>query len=218
MHRILFEKTGNAVWISHLDVMRIFQRAFLRQQIPIAHTQGYSPHAFVSVILPLSVGTHSCCEILECKLEDSALTFEQVAQRLNETLPEGIRVLRVYEAQRKAKELAFLQARITLEYDAGTPDQAAEKLRDLFSRPVLTVEKKSKKGTQKIDIQPMLRRLEVEHADNTLTITAVVAAQNPSLNPQLLVGAIETYCPELIPSFFRIQRLEIFDASLQIFR
>ena len=43
MRRILFEKTGNAIYISHLDLMRLFQRAFKRGGLNLKHTQGFSP-------------------------------------------------------------------------------------------------------------------------------------------------------------------------------
>lgn len=59
MRRMLFEKYRNGIWISHLDLMRVFQRAFRRAGLPLQHTQGYNPHAFVSIALPLSVGTAS---------------------------------------------------------------------------------------------------------------------------------------------------------------
>ena len=49
MPRALFEKTGNAVWISHLDLMRLFQRAFKRAGLPLTHTQGYNPRPSVSI-------------------------------------------------------------------------------------------------------------------------------------------------------------------------
>ena len=43
MLRLLFEKMGNAVWISHLDLMRLFQRAFKRAGLPLTHTKGFNP-------------------------------------------------------------------------------------------------------------------------------------------------------------------------------
>ena len=54
--RILFSKFGRARFISHLDLMRTIQRAFFRAGIQIKHTEGYNPHPFVSIALPLSVG------------------------------------------------------------------------------------------------------------------------------------------------------------------
>ena len=65
MHRLAFSKADTAKFISHLDLMRTFQRAFARAGIPIKHTEGFHPHPFVSIALPLSVGYSSQCEILE---------------------------------------------------------------------------------------------------------------------------------------------------------
>lgn len=70
--RLLFSKTGRAKYISHLDLMRTFQRAFFRSGIQIRHTEGFNPHPFVSIALPLSVGYSSQCEILEFGLVGGA--------------------------------------------------------------------------------------------------------------------------------------------------
>ena len=69
-HRLAFSKADTAKFISHLDLMRTFQRSFLRAGIAIKHTEGFNPHAFVSIPLPLSVGFSSGCEVLECQVLD----------------------------------------------------------------------------------------------------------------------------------------------------
>ena len=89
MRRMLFEKTGTAVWMSHLDTMRLMQRAFRRAGVVLHHSQGYTPHAYVSMLLPLSVGMESICEIMEYEL-DAALDI--TPQDMNEVLPAGVRV------------------------------------------------------------------------------------------------------------------------------
>ena len=86
--RLLFSKTGRAKYISHLDLMRTFQRAFTRAGIEIKHTQGFHKHPFVSIALPLSVGYSSQCEILEFGLVGGA-TAEEVPQRLTAAMPEA---------------------------------------------------------------------------------------------------------------------------------
>ena len=88
MARLVFEKVGRAVWISHLDLMRLFQRAFKRAELPLKHTQGYNPRPSVSIALPLSVGVESVCELLDYELVEGNATVEQ----LNEKLPAGVRV------------------------------------------------------------------------------------------------------------------------------
>ena len=100
MHRVLFEKTGTAVWMSHLDLMRLMQRAFRRAGVLLHHSQGYTPHPYVSMLLPLSVGMESVCEIMEYELD----TDETIApDALNQVLPAGVRVREVYESSRKAR-------------------------------------------------------------------------------------------------------------------
>ena len=79
MNRLLFEKTGDAVYLSHLDLMRIFQRAFRRADILIWHSQGFSPRAYVSIALPLSVGVESRCEILDFEIEDGSVRSGRAA-------------------------------------------------------------------------------------------------------------------------------------------
>ena len=54
MARLVFSKTGNAVWISHLDLMRVFQRAFRRAGMLLKHSQGFTPHPCLSMAMPLS--------------------------------------------------------------------------------------------------------------------------------------------------------------------
>ena len=122
MHRMLFEKTGRAVWMSHLDTMRLMQRAFRRAGVLLHHSQGYTPHAYVSVLLPLSVGTESVCEILEYELDEP---LEITPAQMNAVLPEGVRVREFYESGRKAKELTDLLVELTLEYDGATPPAKA---------------------------------------------------------------------------------------------
>lgn len=219
MPRILFTKTGEAVWMSHLDLMRLFQRAFKRAGLKLTHTQGYSPRPSVSIALPLSVGVESQCELLDFDLDGQSPTTDEITQRLNEALVPGIRVLETFETGRKIKELALLSCVVSLEYDAGVPENAKDAITSLFSRESLAVEKKGKNGPTQQDIIPMIRRLEVRQADaNTLEILALVCCQNPSLNPMQLATAIATYLPELAPDFAKSRRVEIFDTKEKVFR
>lgn len=219
MARLLFEKTGNAVWISHLDLMRLFQRAFQRAGLPLKHTQGYNPRPSVSIALPLSVGVESRCELLDFDLEGQNVEPTQIRDRLNAALISGVRVLDVYEQGRKIRDLALLETEVLLEYDRGVPVGAGEAVAALFRRESLTVEKKGKNGPTEQDIIPALRKLMVSALDaNTLSLHALVCCQNPSLNPMQLAGAVERYLPEYAPDFAKSRRIEIYDAEETIFR
>ena len=219
MPRALFEKTGNAVYISHLDLMRLFQRAFKRAGLPLTHTQGFNPRPSVSIALPLSVGVESHCELLDFDLDGNSVPYEQICDLLNSSLVAGIRVLSVYPDAGKIKNLTFLDCRVDLEYDAGIPAGAGDAIRALFSRDSLLVEKKGKNGTTEQDIIPMIRSIRLEEADgNTLSIFARVCCQNPTLNPAQLVAAITRHLPELTPDFSKCCRLEIYDQQETVFR
>jgi len=219
MLRLLFEKKGDSVWISHLDLMRVFQRAFRRAGLQLKHSQGFNPRAIVSIALPLSVGMDSCCELLDFELDGDTVPVDQIAALINKKLPDGIVVLEAYEATRKIKELTDLSAVIHLEYDQGVPAMAAGEIDGLFRRDQVIIKKHSRKGDVETDILPLLKKLSVIRSDaHTLTLQVKAAAQNPSLNPQLLVTAIEMYLPEMKPDHSRCSRLEIFDASGHVFR
>ena len=218
MPRILFEKKGNAIWISHLDLMRVFQRSFKRAGLPLTHSGGFNPRASVSIALPLSVGVESACELLDFDLDGCEVSCEEMRDRLNATLVSGVKVLEVYEEARKIKHLAYLDCVVTLEYDNGAPE--ADAIAELFRRETLFVEKKTKSnGIQDQDILPMIRSLNVEQTDSqTLTISARVCCQNPTLNPMQMVAAIERHAPELKPDFAKCCRVEVYDTEENIFR
>lgn len=218
MPRLLFEKKGNAIWISHLDLMRVFQRSFKRAGLPLTHSGGFNPRPSVSIALPLSVGVESACELLDFDLDGYEVSCGEMRDRLNETLVSGVKVLEVYEEARKLKHLAYLDCVVTLEYDNGAPD--ADAVAALFRRDTLFVEKKTKSnGIQDQDILPMIRSLNVEQTDgNTLTILARVCCQNPTLNPMQMVAAIERHAPEVKPDFAKCRRVEVYDTENTIFR
>ncbi len=219
MPRALFEKTGSAVYISHLDLMRLFQRAFQRAGLPLTHTQGFNPRPSVSIALPLSLGVESRCELLDFALEGEKLPDEEICARLNAALIPGVRVRQVYDTGRKLKELALLASTLTLEYDAGLPGDAQARIEALFSRDEVTVEKKNRNGVTQQNLIPMLRRLSAEQISNQeLRLDILGCCQNPSLNPMLLRAAIERYLPDCRPDFARCARVEIYDADENIFR
>ena len=220
MPRILFEKKGNAVWISHLDLMRLFQRAFKRSGLPLTHTQGFNPRPSVSIALPLSVGVESNCELLDFDLDGDKVANRIVRGKLNDYLVPGIRVIKVYDNMQKIKNLALLDTVVTMEYDAGVPDHAVAQLEALFAQDEVLVEKKTKtNGIQDQNIIPMIKSMEIIQTDaNTLQMKARVCCQNPTLNPMQLHGAVVRYLPELKPDFVKNERIEIYDADGNVFR
>ena len=90
--RLLFVKEGTAAYISHLDLLRTVQRAFPRTELEIKHSQGFHPHPIISIVLPLPVAQSSDCELLDFEVTQDT-DGSGIAEKLNEGLPEGLRVL-----------------------------------------------------------------------------------------------------------------------------
>lgn len=216
--RLLFEKQGTACYISHLDLMRTFQRLFLRAGIFLKHSNGFHPHPIISIVLPLPVGQSSCCELLDFEIEQ-AVDLAALSALLNAGCPEGLRVLRAYEAVRPVKDLAFVQAEMDLIYDRGVPEGACAALRDLFSRQELMIQKKNKrKELVDVNVRPLLRQITFARQEGRVHVQAVVSAQNPGLNPALLASAVEANLPDYAPDFVTVRRTDVLDESGTSFR
>ncbi len=218
--RLLFAKTGRARYISHLDLMRTFQRAFFRAGVPLKHTEGFNPHPFISIALPLSVGYSSQCEILEFVLLDG-VSRDEVAGRLTAVMPEGIIVHSCYPAERKLKELSYVNYIINMEYEEGRPQETETALKALLNRESLIVRKKSKKakaGFTEVDLIPLIQSWNIQCQRDTMTLSAELRAQNPGLNPELIRAAFCQAYPELAPDFVTFHRREVLDADGKPFR
>ena len=214
--RLLFEKTGRAAYISHLDLMRTMQRAFLRAGLPLKYSEGFNPHAQISMLLPLSLGHESLCELMDFRV-GADCELDAMAGRLTAALPEGIRVLRVYEPERKGRELKWLRVRGRLDYDAGQSADTAAALEAFFARDRLVILRRTKRGEGESDIRPAIRELKAVSAPEGIVLDAVVSAQEPTLNPELLVSALRQLEPDLAPDFARFTRVAVYDAEMRPF-
>lgn len=219
MARLLFEKTGRSVWISHLDLMRLFQRAFKRAGLKLRHTQGFNPRPSVSIALPLSVGVESECELLDFDLEGESIRNEQICSLLNASLVEGVRVRAVYDGGKKIGTLSLLSCKITMEYDTPIAEDADARVQALFQKESLVLPKKTKSGVQDQDIIPMIKRIRTrQEGQHTIVIDALICCQNPTLNPSQLILAVETFLPALRPDHAKCRRMEIYDINETVFR
>lgn len=214
--RLLFKKEGRAAYISHLDTMRTLQRAIARAGIAAKHTEGFNPHAYIAIALPLSLGYTSECEMMDFVQMDDMPCFDLIA-RLNHALPEGIVALSVYEEGRKVREIASLRYKITLEYDNGVSEETVSAIDNFLNSKPIVIMKRSKRGEREVDISELVRSVEAKKTGNKVVIDAVLAAGNESLNPELLIRAIDKFHPEFNPDFVKYHRIEVLDANNEKF-
>ena len=216
--RLIFIKEGRAVYISHLDLLRTFQRVFLRQGLVLRHSQGFHPHPILSFALPLPVGQSSACEVLDFEVVED-MDGKGLPESLNRFMPEGIRAVDCYVPVWPVRDLAKLRCGVDLCYDGGVPAGAAEEISSLLTGESLVIQKRTKrKAMADVDIRPMLHGLELSEEPGILRLDATVSAQNPGLNPALLAEAVRTHLPPLAPDFVQVRRLELLDAGDGTFR
>ena len=215
--RLKFSKTGRAVYISHLDLMRTMQRAFLRAGLQLKYSEGFNPHAQISFALPLSVGTASYCELMDFKLNDF-MSFSEIPFRLNKALPEGLAVLEVYEWENKFKNIKWLDIDGAFEYDNRNVSEILPELMDFFSQDSIIIKKKSKSGIGDFDIAPSIRSITFDSSGNYIKLKAIISAQEPTLNPELLSSALEQLAPQLAPDFSAYTRTQVYNNEMNVFR
>ena len=88
----VFSKAGDMRFISHLDLMRLFQRALRRANLPVAISQGFSPHLKISIKKALKLGVESMDETLTVQ---TSISIDEALfrKKLNGNLPEGVRII-----------------------------------------------------------------------------------------------------------------------------
>ena len=206
--RLRFAKTGRAVYISHLDLIRTMQRVFTRAGVQLKYSEGFNPHAKISIILPLTVGTHSECEYMDFALVGD-WDLAALPDRLNPFMPEGITALEAYEAPCRGSELRWLHitGRMTGGRDAALYNA-------FFARPEILVTRHSKKGERVDNIATMIAKAEFSDRPEGVMADLVLHAQEPTLSPDVMMTALG----EDAPAYYTFTRREAMKEDLSPFR
>lgn len=166
--RAAFEKSGRAVFISHLDLLRTMQRAIKRSGLPVWYSQGFNPRIYLNFPLALSLGVVGRREFMDFAVTEE-VDFEKARDALNGSMPEGLRMLNVAEPIHENKEIGFAEYRI--KFFGGTPAESLSALEKMLSADTVEVDKHSKsKGTVRVDIKPHINILGTELAEDALIV------------------------------------------------
>ncbi|MDD2956533.1 MAG: TIGR03936 family radical SAM-associated protein [Oscillospiraceae bacterium] len=208
--RVFYTKKDTAKYISHLDINRCFQRAIRRAGVSIWYTEGFNPHAYITFALPLSLGYESECETMDMRLLDE-MPLEEVKERLNRALPEGLRVYRVAEPVEKPDAILWADYRVVLAAKGAEPGQAAEKLREYLSRETLPVIKRTKRGEKEIDLRPYLQLLEFSAGEEeTELLLRLAAGGEMNVNPTLVLDSFCGACGMEL-EYVKVARTAVWD-------
>lgn len=225
--RVIFTKTGNLQFFSHLDLQRTWQRVLVRASIPMWYTKGFNPHSKIVFGIPLPVGSESCCEMVDLRI-DRAIGCEEIRDQLNAELTDEMQVLDVYFPKTKYTDVAYAEYNITV-HTKNASHELAARINEIFakgSEPIV-MSKRSKSGDKDINILDLTRSVEAEYDPTTacLNIKAVLAAgSSENLNPEYLITAIKqkfgVLPEEGVPNeeWYRILRVGYMTASGETFR
>ena len=220
--RIKFTKTGSLQFISHLDLQRLWQRALVRAGIPLWYTKGFNPHAKLIFALPLPVGVESVCELIDVRI-DKEIACEDIKELLNSVLTEDMRILDVYDPERKFNDIARAEYSIELS-GVNASEEMANKINEFFSRDEILMKKHTKSGEKEINMSRLIYDLSAKYCSecNKMIINATLAAGVESLNPELIMTALREYeiLPRvsLIDEIYKTLRIRVLDANGEEYR
>lgn len=187
--RIRFSKLGKIRFTSHRDVARIWERALRRAAVPVAYTEGFSPHPKLSFGLALSTGHESLGEYLDVELADP-LDVTHLPARLDPCLPIGLDVQAAAEIEPGTPSLQQAVTSCTwhIEVIGLGPAELGERVSRCLAADALVVTRERKGHNVTDDLRPAILALDVE--GNRPELTAELATQPRGVRPSELITVL----------------------------
>lgn len=213
--RIWFKKVDTAKYISHLDLSRCMARAIHKAKLPFWYTEGFNPHVFLTITMPISLGYSGLRESMDVKLVDEDMPYSEIIDKLNAGLPLDIRAYEITEVFMKPGEVMFSSYDIRI--DSDDPSALEAEFRSLLSQESILVDKKSKKGMKEVDIKPDFADTVISTDDRGVMLQVMLPSSvYGGINPRLLFDAYrKAYGKEL---FAEVTRTNCYNEKKQIFR
>lgn len=200
--RARFIRGEEVKFISHLDLMKVFERASRRGSIPLAYSRGFNPHPQMIFGLPLSVGVTSEAEYVDFELEHE-LQPEEFIATLNNQLPKGLKITDAKHFSTRAnimKSIGYASYHVLASSDEKLGINIMSNIiKEMMERTQVLMLKESKKGTREIDIRPMIIKLEEFEASSEELIMPE-DKEVSRLSMLLLAGSVSNLKPELLVS------------------
>ena len=216
--RCKFKKENDMIYISHLDLQRLLQRAFRRAEIQLSYSQGFNPHPKMSYGHALALGTESQGEYLDVEIEDD-LTADEFMKKINATMPEGIAFIDAKEITKDVPSLSstieYGEYMFTIELDkALSKEFVKSKVSELMNQEDIIITKKNKKGkTVEVNIRPMIKTFDViDVEDKKITLESTMSTgSKANLNTNIFIPKmLEIFELDIDPLDVDILRRELY--------
>ena len=167
-----FAAEGPLRYVSHLDLMRVWERVCKRAGLPLASSKGFSPRPKIALAAPLAVGVTSECELLDVLLTER-VDLAETARRLGEQLTAGLSLLDVSESPLKQPSLqSMVRAAsyvVEIAHDRSADDWQSA-IDDLLAREDIPWSHQRGKDTKSYDLRPLILGVELISADGASAI------------------------------------------------
>jgi radical SAM family uncharacterized protein/radical SAM-linked protein len=183
--RITFAKRGAARYLSHLELVRAFVRAFKRAGVSLVYSKGYHPMPKLSFASALPVGTESLHETLEVQWHDSTAD-RPLGDRINEQLPSGLEIKTLEVLDREARSLKVKECHYEISFKGVRV--AEEGLQRFLASDSFPVIKKGKKGERRIDARAQVKS--AGFSTGSRMDLALRTMQGPALKPVEIIQGI----------------------------
>lgn len=162
-YRLNYEVKGNLAFLSHLEIMRLWQRAILRAGLPIAWTNGFNPRPKLSLGPARGVGIEGCSEYFDADFSDD-VKAEALVTKLNAILPEGIFILSVREISPGTKmlEAVINEAVYRVKFLNGRPPDAEQQINDFMAAKEVKITRVSPKGSKEVDLRDFVNGIDLK--------------------------------------------------------
>lgn len=215
--RLFYTKTGTAKYISHLDVMRAFQRALKRSKIDFWYTEGFHPHLYLTFALPLSLGYESLVESVDFRLV-TPIPYDEIVRRINEVLPVGFHAVSAGKPLMDAKKIRFANYQISFNVPKTDPEEVKKLWKECFDREKVEILKKTKRGENTVDLKPHIRLSEPEEKEGRYQFMARLASgMELNINPELLFAAFRDFSGKTVEDI-SVCRMAVYNEKMEKFR
>jgi radical SAM-linked protein len=197
--RLRYAKRGKLRFASHRDVARAFERALRRTGLPVAYSQGFSPHPRVSWVGAAPTGVASEAEYVEIQFTEQ-LDPQVVCATLDAALPDGFAILEGVPASAGGLAERMTASAWRVEVRGVTAEQLRQAVQALLAAPEVLVERVTKAGRRSIDARAAIITLEVEDCPTALPVPdqlercgiliAVVRQVSPAVRPDDVLSAL----------------------------
>ena len=187
--RVSYSRGDGVKFVSHLDFVKVFERALRRACVDVAFSNGFNPRMELVFGNPLPVGFTSDAEFVDINLA-TPMDGETLASKLAGELPESIKINGVQALEKPyVKILASFSKsvyRVTLESQVP---KFREKMADAYEKcGSLVTLKKSKSGEKEVDIKPLIYGFSFD--ENGELIIKTASGPEGNLRPELAVSTL----------------------------